>query len=260
MNRPDHDPSVAHEPHLRQQTFQPDPSEAPAAQHVRQAADRQTEDERIEHSVWDEPGLSRELSGDPALLGHGMTYAAWLARRQRQTSRATQWLVTLALVSAAGGWGILGAIFARLFGGGPSAAGVVMLTVVGPLTEEIMKVALALWVVEKRPFLFGSSLQILLCAAAGGAMFAVTENLLYLNVYVPNPSPLLVTWRWTVCLGLHTLCSLIAGVGLLRMWRETMLTHQRPRLTTAAPLLTTAMVLHGLYNGAALLLEQLLPF
>lgn len=124
-----------------------------------------------------------------------------------------------------------------------------MLTIAGPVTEELLKAALALWIVEKRPFRFQSSLQIAVCLIASGLVFAAVENVLYLVVYIDDPSRELIWWRWTVCVALHAGCSLIAGLGLIRIWRQTMETKSRPQLALGAPYMATAIVIHGVYNA-----------
>ncbi|MEM7313250.1 MAG: PrsW family glutamic-type intramembrane protease, partial [Planctomycetota bacterium] len=132
---------------------------------------------------------------------------------------------------------------------------VILLTVVGPLVEEVMKAAATLWAAEKRPFFFKSSTQILICMAFSGLCFAVIENILYLNFYIPNPANWTIIWRWTVCVALHTGCTLITGVGISKMWRHAMTTRTRPRLPVAAPYMFAAFVVHGVYNFLALFME-----
>jgi RsiW-degrading membrane proteinase PrsW (M82 family) len=139
--------------------------------------------------------------------------------------------------------------------GGTSTFAVLSITIFGPLVEEVMKVAGLLWIVEKRPFLFTSRLQIIICALCGGLAFAVIENFIYLNVYVPNPPESLVQWRWTVCTFLHCGCSLIAGMGLIRVWTVTMRDRVQPNITNAARYLILAMVVHGVYNGFCVFLS-----
>lgn len=137
----------------------------------------------------------------------------------------------------------------------------IALTIVGPLTEEVMKTAAVLWVVEKRPFLFRSPLQIMGCVVAAGLCFAVIENLLYLKVYVSDPSDELIRWRWTVCVALHVGCTTVAGIGVMRIWKTTMSNLTPPQLPLGAPFLVAAVVIHGSYNALAVLLEHVLfPF
>jgi len=63
VSRRSTDPSVLAEPHLRGKGFALDPSEARAREVVnRPSSGRAREDEAIEHTVWDDPGLSAELA------------------------------------------------------------------------------------------------------------------------------------------------------------------------------------------------------
>lgn len=246
------DPSIENEPHLRQEEFAPDASEQ-AADRVLPPAERASEDEQVAHSVWNEPALAGHFQQTGQTPDPRLTYRAWLERKIEATDPLTTWLVTLGIALSAGPWAVLGALLTPPEQGGLQ---LVMVTVVGPLTEEVMKIAVALWVVEKRPYLYGSAFQIGFCAVAGGLAFAVIENLLYLYVYIPDASAALAAWRWSVCTVLHMGCSFIAGLGLVRIWQRTLQTKTPPELTRGIPLLITAVVVHGLYNGSVLVLEQ----
>lgn len=266
MPGPCHDPSIEHEPHLRPVVHGTDPTEAKAEQLLANEESRASIDDSVEQTVWDEPALSNELVGPSN--GPRLTYAEWLDWRISTTPVVRTWLVTLAVVLAAGPWGVLGAIIENTVAG---AWGLIGIAVVAPVVEETMKVAIALWVIEKRPYLFRMPFQILLCALAGGLAFAFIENLIYLNVYIPGAaetnggeytqaisSPVLTdlaTWRWTVCTGLHATCSFFAGLGLIRMWSHAITHHTRPKIAHAAPMIVTAMIGHGLYNGMATIAE-----
>ena len=109
--------------------------------------------------------------------------------------------------------------------------------------------------VEKKPYLFRFSMQIAFCVLASGFTFAFVENLLYLKVYIPQASAFLVWWRWTICVAMHMGCSLIAGLGLMRIWKNARARCARPRLSLGYPYLLTAIVIHGAYNGLAVLLS-----
>ena len=117
-----------------------------------------------------------------------------------------------------------------------------------------MKTAAALYVVEKRPHWFSSRFQIALCVIAGGLAFAAIENLMYLRVYIPEPSAGLIEWRWTICMALHTSCSFIVGLGLMRVWLDVWTRRARPRLALGFPYLLTAVIFHGTYNAFAVFL------
>jgi len=251
VSEPSRDPGIQHEPHLLGSPAKPDPSEAQADELLDREWNRQTAADHVEHSVWEEPGLSRELAGQPDQWE--LTYSAWLQDNLQRTSGLDTWLTTLAIVLVAGPFGILGAVMTGVVGQGGGQA--VAVTVFGPVAEEVTKIALALWVVEKRPYLFSSIPQILLCAAAGGLAFAAIENLVYFNVYVPDHTPAFELWRWTVCVALHVGCSFTAGIGLTRIWVNTMRRLERPKLALGVPWLVAAMIGHGLYNGATLFAE-----
>jgi len=236
---------MGQEPHLRGRPLQPDPSEERAD---RTLAHGQRPDQGVEHTIWDEPALSPLLAG--AVPPGELTYRRWLLERRDRTTAARSWAITIGAAAAAGPWAVLGAFW----GSGRTVFSVAALIAFAPLVEEMMKAALALYVVEKKPFLFRSRAQIGLCVVAGAFAFAVLENLLYLNVYIPKPPVALVRWRWSVCVALHMGCSLIASMGLMRVWTDTWRRLDRPRLALAYPYVLTAVVVHGTYNALALLL------
>ena len=174
-------------------------------------------------------------------------YAQRLEAGIRDTSVQRSWEVTVVLVLIAGPMGVLGA----LSGGRESWLGVLTAVLFAPLLEEIMKVIGALWVVQRRPYWFRSRTQIILCALGGGFGFAVIENLLYLNVYVTDPSPEFVRWRWTVCVAMHTGFSLIIGLGLAQIWQRTIQTRTPPDLGRGSVYFIIAIALHASYNAFA---------
>lgn len=216
--------------------------------------------ERAEQSVWEEPTLSDLLAGEtPA---DAETYARWLDEQQNRTQVTTTWAATVMVAAAAGPWAIVGAFCGAMTG--ESAGGVLSsrsflnvlaVIVFGPVMEEVMKIAAATWVVERRPYLFSTASQVAIGCLAGGLAFAAVENVIYLNVYIDQPTPEIWQWRWTVCVMLHCGCSLIAGLGLMRVWRTTMATRLRPDLNLGTRYLVTAIVVHGMYNALAMGLE-----
>lgn len=254
---PHHDPSIEYEPHLRPQPaasppptpnpFLADPSAAPEHAGV-------SSDEAVERSVWDEPSWLAGADGAEPPAGQ-LTYRRWLEAGIAHTTWTKSWGITLLLIAAAGPLGILGAFAAGSTGTEVSLFGVLAVTVLAPVTEEIVKVAGALWVVEKRPFWFKSIGQVLLCAAAGGTAFAVIENLIYINLYVPNGNEAFRAWRWSICTALHVTCSMLAGWGLVRVWSKAINTGTRPELALGTPFFALAMITHGTYNLGVTLAE-----
>lgn len=257
------DPSVFSEPHLRPQPpppagpfvpyAQPDtplPGDIDPQQDIRNEPTT-FRPATVEHSVWDEPALTPQLAGSPS--AEQVTYARWLEENRRHWGFVKSWALTLALALVAGPFAVIGAFW----NSGQSIFGVLMMVVIGPVTEEIMKIAAPMLVVEKLPFAFRSGWQIVLCGLCGGLVFAAIENLLYIHVYVDDPTPSFIAYRWTVCVALHTVCSLIASIGVVRVWRDVWRRMSFPRTALAFPLLLTAIVVHGAYNGSVLLLETL---
>jgi len=239
--------SIRNEPHLRGRS-ELDPSEVRAD--VELAGDEEPDfDARVEHSVWNEPHLRAAGVAPPD--GDGVaSEEAWWRRGRAATGAAKSWGITLAVVALAGVWAVVGAVVGQFqFRGGLGAIGGA--TIVAPLTEELMKVALPLWIVEKRPFWYRSWTQIVVCGLAGGLGFAAIENLMYLHVYFPAHGPAFAAWRWTVCVALHVTCATIAAVGVARCWAIGRAAGRRPPLAPAAPWLIAAMVIHGGYNFVA---------
>lgn len=242
MSDPEDNHDIQREPHLRPPQFIGDPSEKKAAELLAGEGLRSTDSDRVEHTVWSEPALSPELAGEPG--ADQLTYQGWLTENIERTTWSHSLGVTLLVALAAGPWGVLAAIA----GTRGSSFSILMFTVFGPVAEEVTKVAAALWVVEKKPFLFQSFGQIMICAACGGLAFAAIENLLYIYVYVPDHSPEFVEFRWTVCVALHVVCSSIAGLGLVRIWGRTIEQHTPPQLSLGVPWFVVAMIIHGAYN------------
>lgn len=210
--------------------------------HMRQAPSRPAGEAPVD-SVWMEP--SRQADGNPR------PYAEWYQEQKARTTRLGSWRLTLLLSLVAGPL----AVFSALFTQGPGA-GFLLVVVAGPLIEEIGKVMGPLMVVERNSARFSTRSQILFCALASGLVFSVIENLLYLKVYIPDPSSALIWWRWTVCVALHTGCSFIAGRGVGNIWREADHSLDPPKLETGAPLLISAVVVHGAYNFLALMIDS----
>lgn len=251
-SEPEHEPGVAHEPHLRSRpSVRPaDPSEALADQVLERERRKRTRREVVDDSVWDEPALAAELSG-PAT---GDTYARFIADKRQATTWARSLRVTLWAAALAGPLAVFGVLIDGLAGAGSlsSIFQPLLIVVLGPAAEEVMKVAVPLMLLERHPYLFQRGWQLVACGVIGGLAFAAIENVLYLYVYVPDPPEALVTWRWTVCVILHTGCSTIAGFGLRRMWLRAGRTVTRPKPSDALAYIMLAAVLHGTYNGLAL--------
>ncbi len=241
------DHSVHAEPWMRGQSFTPDPTDSPGSPQLWPSSGA---DELVENSVWDEPVASIELTGGPD--ASSVTWFRFYQTMVSSTSDAFSWAVTLAVAVASGPAAIVG----TLWTGSGSYSGLVMATILGPTIEEILKIALPLWIIEKKPWLYHSSGQVLVCGIASGLAFAAVENAIYLNLYISNPSPALVAWRWSVCVLLHTACSLIAAIGVVAIRRSMIARQAMPQLVDGGRWITAAIVIHGTYNAAAWFLND----
>ncbi|MBT3295035.1 MAG: PrsW family intramembrane metalloprotease [Verrucomicrobia bacterium] len=242
--------SVFDEPQFRGGGYTPDPSD-PATGAGTPHADAPLP---VGQGAWDEPALSPALAGErPA---HVQTYAQWLAAGRARLSATTTWGITLALALGSGAWAIVGAILSQVQGN--SAGGLLLMILFGPAAEEMLKISAALITIEKWPYAFRSPVQIVVCCLAAALGFAAIENLIYLHVYIPDPSPGMIAWRWTICVMIHVAGSCIASVGLIKIWRHTMAHGSAPRVSLGSPFFMAAIALHGTYNLGAILLNPYL--
>lgn len=205
-------------------------------------------------SVWDEA----HLKGSGQRPADAPTYATWFAERFAGTTRTRSWLVVTGLAIIGGPFAILGALSSVNSG---TMIGLLAVVVVGPMLEEYLKAGATMIAIERRPYLFRFTWQVPIAVAGSALGFATVENLLYLGLYIEEPSESIALWRWTVCTALHAGCSLIAGMGLMRMLRRVRIEGAPPRTSIAFPYLVTAIAVHGTYNLLATLTEVILePF
>lgn len=286
MARPSHDPSISDEPHFRSDAVRADQSEAKAERALRHDPDTPESTAASGQSVFEEPDIfphrPAEVIGQdwscshcgynlrglevghpcpecgrhelyrPA-PGHALSYRTWLQAKIAATPRRTGWFIAVGLALGGGLFSILGALFENQQQGLAGLSFLMVAAVFGPVVEETLKIALAAITVETRPYLFQRPGQILLATLGAALLFAAIENVIYLNIYVPNPSDVMFIWRWTVCVLLHVGCTGIASRGVIRVWEQTTSQLRRPSITQALPMLVTAIVVHGTYNATATL-------
>lgn len=180
-------------------------------------------------------------------------YASWVEMRARTVTPMDTWVATGAVALASGPLAILTAFWGSLQLGDP--VGVFSAIGAAPAVEEVGKVVAPLMLIESRPWMFRSRKQIVAACLVSAFAFASIENMLYLGVYLPSPSPRTVLWRWTACVALHLGCTAIASIGLCRLHREMLVARKRSRLEIAVPYLAAAILLHAAYNAFALVLH-----
>ena len=67
-------------------------------------------------------------------------------------------------------------------------------------------------------------------------------------MYIEDPTPEIVRWRWIFGPLVHGIGSLLAGVGVARMWRALDVDARRPDFAMAVPWIIGGVTVHGGYN------------
>ncbi|HNO78007.1 MAG TPA: PrsW family glutamic-type intramembrane protease [Phycisphaerae bacterium] len=188
------------------------------------------------------------------------SYESWLVQKQQETKPGTGIAIALACAMVGGLFAVISSALGTSPGGFMGASLPLLIIVFGPLVEETMKVAAASYIVEVKPYLFKRSTQVYFAAIGAAFIFAALENVLYIFVYLRNPSDTIILFRWTVCVALHVGCTTIVALGLGRIWTRAMSEFRQPRIADLFPSLVTAIILHGTYNAGVIGLERLYPW
>lgn len=212
-----------------------------------------TDREELDQVVWDEPAIqsSRPIPADAT------SYAKWYQFKKDVTPAHKRWFWWV-LISLLGG--PLAIVTALVFGNPTSTGGYLSLIVIAPIVEELIKMVLPLILLETKPYLFSSSFQIISSCMFSALFFASIENIMYLNVYIPDPTEFLATWRWQVCTAMHVGTSTLASLGLVRAWSYADKNLTRPPIHIGFPMFAAAMVIHGVYNTLAIFLDYIRIF
>ena len=156
-------------------------------------------------------------------------------------------LAGLALLS--GLFAIVAAVLRQLTIGMPDILAAVM---VAPPVEEILKVAIPIMVLEHRAHWLSRGKDLVWFAIGSALVFSVVENLLYMFVYLENPSAELLFWRWTACTAMHVAATGLSGVGLMRAYERGLRINQKPRFAWEWRWLVGAIAVHMAYNAYAI--------
>ena len=222
------------------------------------------------NSIANEPALSgltdgasadadSSIGGEPVLAGNE---AAEKARKEHEAEIAEQWRLaenaphpsTLPKMILYAGFL---SVVCAFFGEHRDKSRMIVLStaVIAPLVEEFGKVILPLMTLEKKPWRFASDNAILGVCLVSGFVFATIENLLYFFVYIPKDELTAgtVAFRLTACTALHMIGTALSGYGLARCWRRAHDARTETDLRPAMRWLIAAVILHGLFNAAAIL-------
>jgi len=171
------------------------------------------------------------------------------ARAPPARAPAYQYVLTVLLALIGGLLGIIGAIFQET----QTTLTYVLLPFIGaPIIEEALKpsgiyLSLLWWPRALRSQLFTAILS-----ALSGLIFGIIESLVYVTVYVDDPSDEFIAYRFSVTLGLHAVASYLVGLGINQQildWAA-----GRSKLPRASRnFYIAAVVLHGAYNTIAVI-------
>jgi len=161
-----------------------------------------------------------------------------------------KWRIVAPLLALGGGiFGILGAFVTEAFHGQILGA-----YFAAPIIEETLKPSGLYLILAKWPRVLKNQFYTASLAALGGIAFAIIENLVYLHVYIQDPSPRVVLFRYTACVGIHAVCAFIFGLGI----NQNLLASIRGEtklLSYGKRFFFSAMALHSLFNIAVTVLQ-----
>ena len=173
--------------------------------------------------------------------------------RASQTSKVSRWLAVSAVVAIAGPLGIVGALGA--ISAQVTFFGLLAIVFFGPAVEEISKVMGAVVLIERYPWLIPAAWVIPVMTITGGLGFAVIENWVYLNIYIADPTPEIIRWRWIFGPLVHGISSLLVGIGLMKTWIRVTTRGVPPTLRFGQAWIFAGIAFHGSYNFIAVILE-----
>ena len=227
---------VRSEPNFYEGVFRPDPSE----QKVPAMDGHEDDISTVRDSVLNEPVFSGELK--QAHLGQ------WLADKRAACTPVGNAAVTLVAALVGGSFAVIGAFTA----GRQTWVALLYMVLFAPIIEEILKQSGMIYLLEKKPYRISTAAQFVIAAIISALIFSAVENLLYLNVYAAKAAILdfekFAGFRWRWCTLLHVGCSVIASLGLMRVWKKQLADGRAADLGHAFPAFAVAMATHGIYN------------
>ncbi len=249
---PSNDPSIHNEPHLRDPEIPKPMNESVDRpldfdQFVPSFSSESPDD--VQHSVWDEPVLVNGLVRKPT--EQDLTYSNWLRQRQLNWSQGKAWLATAMIAALSGPWALLLVLFNGLEF---NRTNVIMVCFFAPLAQEVCKNAIALWVVERRPYFFTGWFQIFACSMASATIFVAIMKMISGYLFPPEN----MTWflvMTSLFLFMHLVSSTLAATGLELIWRRAVFLRQPPRLEFGYRWFMGAFLVNLVYSTMIFLYE-----
>ena len=154
--------------------------------------------------------------------------------------------VTLGVILLSVPCAIIAAIISWTTGNVFIASDVVIACIVGPMLQEICKIAVPLWIVEKRPYFFTTWFQFFIFALTSATVFATVSNSI-LSLVVPEVTRAVFLFQWVGVLGVNLITASIATYGLETIWRNSINSGKPPKLDDGYPYFATAIGIHILF-------------
>ena len=246
---PSNDPDIRHEPHLRPKAQKisyrpadPDPAiDRPLGFDSQPVQFSHHSEEDIDHSVWDEPSLTPTVAN--SVPKSALTYANWLNQRRENWTQWQAWTTTLGVICLSIPLAALAAVISLISSNHFLVSDVILACIAGPILQEIFKIMVPLWIVEKRPYFFTSWFQFFVFALVTATVFASVTNF-FLSLAVEEVSRSFFIFQWVGILGLNLVTAAIATQGLETIWRNTINSGKPPKLDDGYPYFATAIGLH----------------
>lgn len=244
---PSNDPDIRNEPHLRPGGVLPnyDPAiDAPLAfnPHPKQFSPHSEED--VDHSVWDEPSLTPAVTA--AIPESALTYANWLNERRENWSEFNAWTITLGTTLLSFPAAAFAAVLCFLTGNAFIASNVFVAFFGGPILQEICKIAIPLWIVEKRPYFFTTWFQFFAFGIATAIAFSVVSNFMVSLIVEENTLPIFLM-QWVGILGLNLFTAAISTYGLEKIWRNCINSGNPPKIDDGYRYFLVSIGVHVLF-------------
>ena len=219
-----------------------------ASKFTREVAPEEARDdvELLRDSVVNEP------HGDAA--AGRVAFADWIQAKRRSCTFEGNVAVTVLAALLGGPFAVVGA----LMSGQSGWWGLLYACLMGPIAEELLKQSGMVMLLERRPWRLFSSWQFPFAAVVSALIFATLENVLYLHVYLrrlPNVETIMA-FRWTWCTGLHVVCSVVASLGLVRVYRRIRDENAPADLARAFPWFVVAIAMHAAWNLSAIFIFE----
>ena len=162
-----------------------------------------------------------------------------------------QYLLAFVVAALGGLLGIIGAIFQE----GQTTFGFLLLPFLGaPIIEEALKPSGLYLTLLWWPRALNNQLYTAILCSISGLVFGVIESLVYVTVYVEDPSDGFILYRFTVTLALHAVASFVVGLGINQRildWAA-----GRSKLPKSSRNFYIAGVaIHAIYNTTAVILS-----